>query len=158
MTNQLRGVGLIKAMTKQQELTEFLHLRIAGTRMVSPFRPWASTLPWSYPSYGYPIQRPTPEELAHELLSIAEFRALQLGTWLGTTDGQVLTQAVEMVAPPFYRQDVELLVEALKLAASIQQREGQEVAGKIALGGIGLSLLVAGVVAAVRASQADPSS
>ncbi len=138
----------MKTMTKQQELTEFLHQRIAWPRLVSPFGPWASAYAWSYPSYGYRIQRPTAEQLANELLSIAEFRALQLGTWLGTTDGQILTQAVEMVAPPFYRQDVELLVEGLKLAASIQRSEGQEFAGKIALGVIGLSLLVAGVFAA----------
>ena len=147
----------MNTMTKQQELAEFLHQRIAWARMVSPFGPWASAYSWSYPSYGYQIQRPTAEQLANELLSIAEFRALQLGTWLGTTDGQILTQAVEMVAPPFYRQDVELLVEALKLAASIQQSEGQRVAGKMALGAIGLSLLVAGVFAA-GSSQSGGSS
>ncbi len=38
-----------------------------------------------------------------------------------------------MAAPPFYRQDIELLVEALKLAASMQATEGQDKAGKVVL-------------------------
>jgi hypothetical protein len=54
--------------------------------------------------YGYYQQPPrlSAEELAQELLGIAEFRALQLGTWLGTTHGQIIAEAVEVVAPPFY--------------------------------------------------------
>jgi hypothetical protein len=47
-------------------------------------------------------ERTTAEALAKELLGIAEFRALQLGTWLGTTNGEVITEAAEMVAPPFF--------------------------------------------------------
>ena len=48
-----------------------------------------------------------------------------------------------MVTPPIYRPDVELLVDGLKFAASIQQREGQKVAGLVALG----VLAFAGVLA-----------
>ena len=47
-----------------------------------------------------------------------------------------------IVTPPFYRQDIELLVDALKPAASMQQREGQEVAGRLALGAIALFILL----------------
>ena len=82
-------------------------------------------------------------------LGIAEFKALQLGTWLGTTDGKVIAQAVESVTPPFYRTDVELLVAALQHAATLQQQEGQQAAGRFALGAIG----VAGVVALAIASS-----
>lgn len=88
--------------------------------------------------YPYSHQRATPEGLAGELLDDAEFRALELGTWLGTTQGQVITKAVEMVTPPFYREDVELLVAGLTLAAQMQATKGQREAGKVALGVIGL--------------------
>ena len=75
-----------------------------------------------------PSSRPTADELAHELLTDAEFEALQLGTWLNTTNGKVISEAVEMVLPPFYRQDAELLVEALQLAANL--RRGRAGAGR----------------------------
>jgi hypothetical protein len=132
--------------TKQRQLADFLHQNIRFPRVVSPFGLWGSAY-LGYPGSSYPLQRPTTEQLANDLLSVAEFRSLQLGTWLSTTDGQILTKAVEMVAPPFYRQDVELLVDALKLAASMQQRESQQVAGKIALGAVVVGVVIAGVVA-----------
>jgi hypothetical protein len=89
-------------MTKQEEIAAFLHQHITLPRIVSPY--WAQ-------QQQYLMQpRPTVEQTANELLQIAEFRALRLGTWLGTVDGQVITEAVEAVAPPFYRQDIELLV------------------------------------------------
>jgi hypothetical protein len=87
--------------------------------------------------------RPTVDELAQELLGIAEFRTLQLGTWLGTTDGQVVAEAVEMATPPFYREDVELLVAALQRVAPLQQQEGQQAAGRNALAIIGTVAVVA---------------
>ncbi len=67
-----------------------------------------------------PAPRPSVDQLARELLGIGEFRALQLGTWLSTTEGQVVAEAVEMVTPPFYSEDVELLVAALQRAAQLQ--------------------------------------
>ncbi len=91
------------------------------------------------PGYG-PPQRPTAEEIGRWLLQDAEFRALELGTWLGTTDGEIIAGAVEGFLPPLYRQDVELLVDALRFAADLQQTEGREVAGAWALG----SIVVAG--------------
>lgn len=129
-------------MTKQEQLADFLHRSVALPRAVTPYGPWAGRHAWTYPNGYMAAQRPSIETLAHEMLALSEFRALQLGTWLGTTDGQVLVQAVEMVAPPFYRQDAELLVDALKIAASIQQREGQQAAGMFALGAICVAVLV----------------
>lgn len=78
-------------------------------------------------------ERATAKAIAEELIKVAEFRALRLGTWLGTENGQVMAEAVEMVSPPFYRQDEELLVVALKLAAAMQKSEGENRAGAVAL-------------------------
>lgn len=78
----------------------------------------------------------TPGELARDLLANAEFRALQLGTWLNKPDGELITAAVEAITPPPYREDIELLTEALKLAAQAQRGEG-----------IGRALLTTGAAA-----------
>jgi hypothetical protein len=71
-----------------------------------------------------------------------------LGTWLRTTDGQAIAAAVESVMPPFYRQDVELLVAALQHAAVIQQQEGQQAAGRFPLAAVGVAGVVALAIAA----------
>ena len=127
-------------MGKQQQLSQFLDQRIAWERLPPPSG-WGSPAWQRFNSTYQP--RPTHEQLAKELLAIPEYRALQLGTWLGTTDGKIITEAVELVAPPFYREDIELLVDALKLAAQIQAQEGQDKAGKLALGAAGVAALVA---------------
>ena len=132
-------------MTKQEQIAAFLDQHITLPRVPVSYGLWGNAYPWAR-SYQYPYvaaQRPTVDHVARELLGITEFRALQLGTWLGTTDGQVIAQAVESVTPPFYRRDIELLVAALQHAATLQQQEGQQAAGRFALGAIG----VAGVVA-----------
>ncbi len=126
-------------MTKQAQITDYMQRRfgqgpIAGPTWARPFDP-----------YGWP--RPTPQLLAEQLLQDAEFRALQLGSWLGTTDGRVITAAVEAVSPPFYRADIDLLVAALQRAAELQQ-EGQQVAGRYAVTAIALAV-VAGLVIAM---------
>lgn len=117
--------------------------------------PRSTTHSWGYPAWIGPsprIGRPTVDQLATELLSDAEFRALGLGTWLGTTDGQIITAAVEMMSPPLYREDIELLVAGLRRAADLQQIEGQQTAGRFALAVVGLAGLVAIGVAALRPS------
>jgi len=137
-------------MTKQEQIAAFLDAHITLPRVTE----WAAQgYSWLY---GYDYQqppRPSAEELAQELLGIAEFRALQLGTWLGTTDGELVAGAVEMVTPSFYRQDVELLVAALQRAAQLQQQEGQQVAGRNALGAIGVVALVAAFIFAVESGS-----
>jgi hypothetical protein len=128
-------------MTKQQEIAQFLDQHITLPRVASPFG-WSGQQWWAQPS-PYLRQRPTHQQIARELLAIPEFRALQLGTWLGTTDGQIIAEAVELVTPSFYREDVELLVNALQLAAQLQSQEGQEKAGMMALGALGVAAVVA---------------
>jgi len=105
------------------------------------------------PGYG-PPQRPTAEEIGGWLLEDAEFRALELGTWLGTTDGEIIASAVERFLPPLYREDVELLIAALRFAATLQQTEGREAAGKWALGSIVVAVLVG---FGIRSARLQPS-
>ncbi len=79
--------------------------------------------------------------MAGQLLATAEFRALGLGSWLGTPEGEFFTAAVEAVSPAFYRQDEELLVEALQLAAKMQSGT-RRLTGALALGGIALGAVL----------------
>jgi hypothetical protein len=116
---------------RQRQLTGFLDQQVR-----LPRRDLGSAFGWRPP-----IARASAAELAGRLLASAEFRALGLGTWLGTLDGEFLTGAVEAVSPPFYRQDEELLVDALKLAAKMQS-DNQRMAGVFALGAIALGLFL----------------
>jgi hypothetical protein len=77
------------------------------------------------------------------LLSDAEFKALKLGNWLTTPDGQFFAEAVSMITPAPYAQDIDLLIEALHLAAKLQQEDAR---GKIALAmfGVGAAALILG--------------
>ena len=54
------------------------------------FLPNTSGHPWGRSAWTQ--QLPTVEQFAKDLLADAEFRSLQLGTWLGTTDGEVIRQ------------------------------------------------------------------
>lgn len=88
-------------------------------------------------SWRVAYTRPTANELAEQWLEMAEFQALRLGTWLSTPEGQLFAEAIEMISPPFYRADAELLIEALQIAASEQQHRGRRntalVVGAVAL-------------------------
>jgi methylmalonyl-CoA mutase cobalamin-binding subunit len=84
----------------------------------------------------------TTAQIADALLADAEFRALKLGTWLSTPDGQLVTSAVIALSPPPYQQDIELLTEALQLAAARQQAEARQ---KIAIGLLGRAVLAAAI-------------
>lgn len=136
-------------MTKKEQIAAFLDDNIKFERVPVPNGLWGTTSPWAQNYYYPPFfgSRPTEEQLAREWLGLAEFRALQLGTWLGTTDGRVIAEAVESVTPPFYRQDLELLVAALQQAAVLQQQEGQQAAGRFALRAIGLAAVFAVAIA-----------
>lgn len=137
-------------VTKQQQIAQFLDTHVSWPRAPRRFGLFEEELPWMQPDHGLmESPRPAIEELARELLTVAEFRALQLGTWLGTTDGKTIANAVEMVTPPFYRQDVELLVAALQRAAHLQYEEGQRAAGRNALLAIGAAGIVAVAIKAL---------
>jgi hypothetical protein len=65
------------------------------------------------------------EGIAVDLLGNPEFGALQLGTWLTAPNGGLITAAVDAITPPLYRADIDLLVEAVTLAAKSQQRDAR---------------------------------
>ncbi len=128
---------------KCNQIADFLRRRIA-------FIPNTYGHPWGRTAWQQ--QLPTVEQFAKDLVADAAFSSLQLGTWLGTTDGEVIETAVGMVIPPFYKPEYDLAVDGLKLAARLQQRAGHEVAGKEALSIVGASLFAAGVVALGRSA------
>lgn len=86
---------------------------------------------------------PSAQDLADELLTDASFRALKLGTWLGTPDGHLISEAVAQVIPPGYQPIFSLTVDALQLAAQQQAKEGQRQAGAIALVALGAGVAIA---------------
>jgi hypothetical protein len=96
---------------------------------------------------GWPLAArttlPPAQELADELLADAGFRALKLGTWLGTPDGQLISEAVARMIPPGYQPVFSLTVDALQLAAQQQAEEGRRQAGAIALVALGAGVIIA---------------
>lgn len=113
-------------MTNQQE-------QIATYLRAHPrLQPYVQAALGAWPHPALP-SFPAAEELAAELLADAGFRALGLGTWLRTTDGQIIAEAVAQVIPPEYEPIFTLTVDALKLAAAKQTIEGRQKAGAIAL-------------------------
>lgn len=73
-------------------------------------------------------------QIADILLADTGFRALRLGTWLNTPSGELLEAAVSELRPPPFKQDSDLLIEALQLAAQRQQAEARQ---KLAVGLLG---------------------
>ena len=124
-------------VAKRDQIADFLRRRVT-------FIPNITGHPWGRTAWHQ--QLPTVEQFAQDLLADGEFRTLQLGTWLGTTQGEIIETAVGMVVPPFYRPEYELAVDGLKLAARLQQQDGQQVAGKVALSVVAASLITAGLV------------
>jgi hypothetical protein len=103
------------------------------------------TSQWPRPSWSW-IHQPamasayTATQIAETLLRDAEFRALRLGTWLSTPDGELVAAAVEALMPAPYRDDAALLSEALQLAAQQQQAEARQ---KLARGLFGTAVAAA---------------
>jgi hypothetical protein len=108
----------------------------------------AQPQPWEGHAWILPTtvaSQHTAAEVAQWLLADAEFKALRLGNWLSTPDGKLVMTAIGMLAPAPYAQDVELLAEALQLAAKQQQTEARaKIIGALALGGVALAIGAAG--------------
>lgn len=74
-----------------------------------------------YAPYPVPKSRTmTPRQLAGLLIASDRFRALRLGRWLRRPDISAMRAAVEALSPLPLREDIELLVAALSLAAENQ--------------------------------------
>jgi hypothetical protein len=125
--------------------------RILEDPMVTPqdrITAYLETFIQQWPRYGHgwyvqPAMASayTAAQIADALLSDAEFRALKLGTWLNTPSGELVAAAVTALSPPPYREDVELLIEALQLAAQRQQAEARQ---KLLAGGAILAAIIYG--------------
>jgi hypothetical protein len=98
-----------------------------------------SPMPLMRPDHAMFAPRPSALQLAAQLYRESEFLALELGDFLGTDRGKLITEALEMVSPPLYRADERLIVAALTEGAHLQA-QGKRVGGGLTL--IGLALLV----------------
>jgi hypothetical protein len=92
--------------------------------------------------YGVLPPRTAPE-LAEDIVEDVGFRALELGGFLQTPDGELIASGVELALPGADRRVVELAIEALKLAASKQSELTPLQAGGLVTVGLGLVLLLA---------------
>jgi len=108
-------------MAPQENITEFIDGYIAHWPRVQGWPGQYYGLSWDPPAMAHAT---TPQELAENLAADAEFRTLQLGTWLNRPDVELITAAVEAITPPPYRQDIELLIQGIQLAAQLQRRDG----------------------------------
>jgi hypothetical protein len=114
---------------KQQQIVDYLSEHpVLGPYVRSAFE--FDPLVWPY---WVPRVLPSVEELAEAMLQDEGFRALHLGNWLGTTDGQIISEAVGLAIPLQYGAAYDVAVEGLQLAASMQQKEGRKTAGAFAL-------------------------
>jgi hypothetical protein len=108
-------------MATREKITEFIDGYIADWPRVQVWPGQYYGLTWGQPPMAHQM---TSQELAQDLAANAEFRALQLGTWLNRPDVELITAAAEAITPPPYRQDIEVLIEGMKLAAQLQRRDG----------------------------------
>jgi len=117
--------------TTQQALTEYLAKFTAQ---------WPKYQPWSFVLQPTMADAYTAAQIAEALLADAGFRALKLGTWLNTPSGELLVAAVASLAPQPYQADIDLLIDALRLAAQRQQDEARQKLAVGLLGGAALAI------------------
>jgi hypothetical protein len=122
----------------QDQLADFIRSRISVGR-VQPGADYSYSAWYPVPYHGASV--PTLELVAAELVRNAEFRALKLGTFLNTPTGDFVEEAVALAVPRAFAPEFALLVDALKLAAELQQGEAR---GNVILTAIGA--VVIGVV------------
>ena len=132
---------------KQRQIANYVSRNRALGPYVQQVGPIAPPHAWLH---AMQRQLPPLEQFRQELREDTEFQALKLGSWLGTTDGQIIAEAVSSAIPPVYGPAYELAVNGLTLAAEDQAKAGRETAGAIALG----SILVGGAVAIVAGGDA----
>lgn len=101
--------------------------------------------PWDYTYLPQPpaiASQHDARAVAAWLLADAEFKAMKLGNWISTPDAQLVLAAIEMIAPAPYADDVQLLADAIQIAARQQQADAR---GKIfAIAAIGAAAVAIG--------------
>lgn len=106
---------------KLAALTAYLSQR-SGEAAYGLHQYWANHL---LPPVGVVTEQDV-DALARYLLEDVEFQAINLGSWLGTTEGRIAAAAVEQALPFAYRPYTHLFVEALRRAAQLQHAGKQE--------------------------------
>jgi len=136
---ETRGLTSVAA---QEEITRFLGSYTEGWPRAI-YSPVCTLVQRSRPQLM--AERSSSEEIAAHLFANAEFRSLQLGTWLNTPNSQRIAAAVENLTPPLYREDIHLLTDAVTVAAKMQHDAGREraLAAGLVLA-VGGALLAAG--------------
>lgn len=126
-------------MATQQDITNFVNRHFG---MPLPPHRWPTL-----DQIGAPARPPTSsaEECAQALVQDEEFRALQLGTWLNTPNGEVISAAVQAALPPPYNAEVRVITDGLRLAAEMQRRQGWKTAGGIF--GVGAVVMILTILA-----------
>lgn len=71
---------------------------------------------------SWPAQRPSAKEVADLFSADADFELLRFSTFLASPQGELFTEAVELLSPPLFRDDEGLVLEALQIAASERTR------------------------------------
>jgi len=84
----------------------------------------------------------TPGDLAQRFEADADFEMLRFDRFLASPDGELLARAVELLAPPLYQDDAELVLEALQIAAQEKTRR-ERLVGTALVGGLALLLFIA---------------
>jgi hypothetical protein len=128
-------------MATTAEIASFLNGFIARRPGVS-----GTAEAWPQP-IGWFVERPTVQELADELSTDAEFRALQLADFFNSPNGELIAAGVRLVIPEAYAADFGLFVEAMKLAAQSQRRVGPKLAGLAAA-----TIIAAFIASALRSA------
>lgn len=105
--------------TAPTQLAEFLEVYLREQQ-------WPREGPRTGPVPPLVAQLYTAEQLSAQLFADPRFRALQLGTWLRTPEAKLIDEAIAALDPQPFRQDVELLADALARAAQLQQKDGRE--------------------------------
>lgn len=125
-------------MATPEQIAEFVRTRLTVGRA----RPGADySFLYPMPYYGYPMPYygpalPTVDEIAVDLVKDTGFRALQLGRFFTTPTGAVVAEAVELAIPRALSPEFGLIVDALTLAAEIQQGHVRSTLVLLTLGGI----------------------
>jgi hypothetical protein len=126
-------------MPTQDQLADFIRRRISVGR-VRPDADYFYVARYRMPFQAAPL--PAFERVAAELVRDPEFRTLQLGTFLNTPSGEFVEEAVALAVPRGFVPEFALLVEALKLAAKLQQGEARGTVILSAVGAVVIGVLV----------------
>jgi hypothetical protein len=93
---------------------------LVGARLQVFVQRWAREHPpWAFSSGAW-AKPATAAELAAQLLADAEFAQIGLASWLSGPDGRLVRAVVGSALPPPQRAEVELLADAIVLAADAQ--------------------------------------